>query len=82
MRSAAGERALHFLSGARSLVRVEKRGLDEQLRRIESPAAALATGVIYEDEEFRVRTVTLDHRTPCLGFALEQRLRINVWNLG
>lgn len=51
----------------------------DAFRRVETPAAALATGVIYEDEDFRVRTVTLDHRTPCLAFALEQRLRINVW---
>jgi ribonuclease Z len=39
----------------------------------------LPKGVVLDEKEFRVRAVTLDHRTPCLAFALEQKLRINVW---
>ena len=51
----------------------------DAFRRSAAPTPALASGGIVEDEDFRIRTVTLDHRTPCLAFALEQRLRINVW---
>ncbi len=51
----------------------------DAFRRSAVAAPALAKGIVAEDEDFRIRTVTLDHRTPCLAFALEQRLRINVW---
>jgi ribonuclease Z len=51
----------------------------DAFRRSAAPVAALAPGVILEEEEFRVRAVALDHRTPSLAFALEQRLRLNVW---
>jgi ribonuclease Z len=50
----------------------------DAFRRTEAPVPALAKGIIVEDEEFRIRSATLDHRIPCLAFALEQRLRINV----
>lgn len=36
-------------------------------------------GVLLDEEAFRVRAVTLDHKTPCLAFALEERQHINVW---
>lgn len=36
-------------------------------------------GVLLDEEEFRIRAVTLDHGIPCLAFALEEELRINVW---
>lgn len=36
-------------------------------------------GVLLDEEEFRVRAVTLDHGIPCLAFALEEKLHINVW---
>lgn len=51
----------------------------DAFRRTVAPILEFAKGVIIEDDEFRIGTVTLDHRTPCLAFALEQRLRINVW---
>lgn len=51
----------------------------DAFRGKETTPPAFAKGIVAEDEEFCVRTVTLDHRTPCLAFALEQRLRINVW---
>jgi ribonuclease Z len=28
---------------------------------------------------FRVATAVLEHRTPCLGFAIEETLHVNVW---
>lgn len=36
-------------------------------------------GVLYSDPGFRVSTAVLDHRTPCLGFAIEETAHVNVW---
>lgn len=36
-------------------------------------------GVIVDEEAFRVRCVMLDHRTPCLGYAIEEKTHVNVW---
>jgi len=36
------------------------------------------TGVLYECDEWLVRCAHLDHRIPCLGFALEEKTRLNV----
>jgi len=35
-------------------------------------------GVLLEEPQFRVRAVHLDHRIPCLGFALEEAVHLNV----
>ena len=42
----------------------------------------LPGGVLVDEETFRVRTAVLDHRIPCLGFALEEKFHINVWKNG
>jgi ribonuclease Z len=36
-------------------------------------------GVLLDEPAFRVRAVFLDHGTPCLGFALEEKSHVNVW---
>src|SRR5512135_859211 len=36
-------------------------------------------GVLLDEKEFRVRCTLLDHKTPCLGFALEEERHVNVW---
>lgn len=36
-------------------------------------------GVIYSEPAFRVSTAVLEHRTPCLAFALEEAAHINIW---
>jgi ribonuclease Z len=36
-------------------------------------------GVLADAEGFRVRYAMLDHRTPCLGFAVEEKTHVNVW---
>jgi len=38
-----------------------------------------ADGVLLDEPGFRVRCALLDHRTPCLGFALEESAHVNVW---
>jgi ribonuclease Z len=39
-------------------------------------------GVLLDEETFRVRCAFLDHKIPCLGFALEEKLHVNVWKSG
>jgi ribonuclease Z len=43
------------------------------------PAARAEDGVLVDEASFRVRCATLDHRTPCLGFAVEEKTHVNVW---
>jgi ribonuclease Z len=40
---------------------------------------ALVNGALLDDGGFRVRAAPLDHRIPCLGFAIEERQHVNVW---
>ena len=42
----------------------------------------LPGGVLVDEETFRIRTAVLDHRIPCLGFALEEKFHVNVWKSG
>jgi ribonuclease Z len=46
--------------------------------RRQDPAASPFAGVILEEPQFRVRTAHLDHRIPCLAFALEETVHLNV----
>ncbi len=39
----------------------------------------LDDGVLVDEAMFRVRCAILDHKTPCLGFALEEKAHVNVW---
>ncbi len=43
------------------------------------PDGRVGDGVIVDEREFQVRCALLDHRTPCLGFALEEKTHLNVW---
>jgi ribonuclease Z len=46
------------------------------------PAPDLAPGTVLEEEEFRVETAVLDHGIPCLAFAFQEQLRVNVLKEG
>jgi ribonuclease Z len=35
--------------------------------------------VLYQEPSFRVRVSILDHRIPCLAFAIEEAMHVNVW---
>lgn len=48
-------------------------------RREQETPFAPADGVLLDEDGFRVRSTYLDHKTPCLAFALEERQHINVW---
>ncbi|MBI3043467.1 MAG: ribonuclease Z [Betaproteobacteria bacterium] len=36
-------------------------------------------GVLLDESAFRVRAALLDHQTPCLAFAVEEKTHVNVW---
>lgn len=38
-------------------------------------------GIVLEDPTFRVSTAVLEHRTPCLGFAIEEPAHFNIWKI-
>ncbi len=48
-------------------------------KREDLPSRPAADGVLLDEENFRVLATLLDHRTACLGFALEEKQHINVW---
>lgn len=43
------------------------------------PARQLHDGVLLDEPGFRVRAAFLDHGTACLGFAVEEKVHVNVW---
>ena len=49
-------------------------------RPVEFPP--LPGDVLHDEESFRVRFAFLDHQIPCLAFALEEKLHVNVWKNG
>jgi ribonuclease Z len=42
-------------------------------------SARSIAGVLYSEPTFRVSTAVLEHRTPCLGFAIEEAAHVNIW---
>jgi ribonuclease Z len=50
----------------------------EAFARRDDPGVHPFDGVILEEPQFRVRAVHLDHRIPCLAFALEETIHLNV----
>jgi len=53
--------------------------LKHAFRDEEMAAAELDDGVVHAAPMFRVSTVTLEHRIPCLAFAVEETVHVNVW---
>ncbi len=39
----------------------------------------IVEGVVYSEPAFQVSTAVLEHRTPCLAFAIEEAAHVNVW---
>ena len=54
----------------------------EGFRQREVSPSRLSPGTLLDEDEFRIAGVMLDHGTPCLAFAFEEKLRVNVWNEG
>jgi ribonuclease Z len=45
----------------------------------EMGAGCAADGIVCSEPAFRVVTAVLEHRTPCLAFAIEEAAHVNVW---
>ncbi len=50
-----------------------------RFEREDLPQSTVCVGVLLDEEGFRVRAALFDHRTPCLGFAIEEKTHVNVW---
>ncbi len=50
----------------------------EGFARHQDPTPSPFDGVVWDEPQFRVRAVHLDHRIPCLAFALEETVHLNV----
>jgi len=46
--------------------------------RRDDPTPHAFDGVVVDEPQFRVRVIHLDHRIPCLGFALEETVHLNI----
>lgn len=49
-----------------------------RFERIDLPPSSPFTGVLVDDPLFRIEAVHLDHKIPCLAFALAEAQRINI----
>jgi ribonuclease Z len=61
-------------SGRRATFRV-----GSAFRREDEAEVPFQAGVLLDEPGFRVRAAVLDHGTPCLGFALEEKRHVNIW---
>lgn len=48
-------------------------------RRENERELALSDGMLLDEENLTVRFCLLDHKIPCLGFALQEKLHVNIW---
>ncbi|HYE34690.1 ribonuclease Z [Methylocaldum sp.] len=48
-------------------------------RRENERSLVLRDGVLLDDENFTVRFGLLDHKIPCLAFALQEKQHVNIW---
>ena len=65
---------------ASGIARTVRFRLHERFAGEEIDRRHLQDGVLVADPALTVRTATLDHGMPCLGFAIEEPVHLNVWN--
>lgn len=49
-----------------------------RFRREEETTAETTDGILLDEDTFRIRCALLDHGTPCLAFALEEKNHVNI----
>jgi ribonuclease Z len=54
----------------------------EAFHRRDLSAPQLPPPILLDEDDFRIESLVLDHGTPCLAFAFQEKLRVNVWNEG
>jgi ribonuclease Z len=69
---------VHELAGPGVLRRARMR-LKTAFAREDLDDAAVDGDVLHQEARYRVRVAVLEHRVPCLAFALEETAHINVW---
>jgi len=62
----------------RDRVRRARFACPRSFRREDAPDSLAQDGFLVSESEFRVRCAHLDHRIPCLAFALEEPMHLNV----
>lgn len=66
-------------------VHSESRGLAAEFRcrtafhRARERVVRLSGGLLLDEEMLQVRCAVLDHGTPCLGFAVQEKQHVNIW---
>ena len=60
-------------------VRVALLRLQNRFVRESEAEEPLVDGVVFEDPVIRVRATVLDHGIPCLAYAVQETLHVNVW---
>ena len=61
----------------KKLIKASFRAIDK-FKLINKKVVELQDGVLLEDHSVKVRAVILEHRVPCLGFCLEEKLHVNI----
>ena len=51
----------------------------ERFARHDEAEMPLAGGLLLDEPAFQVRCAVLDHKTPCLAFAVQEAMHVNVW---
>jgi ribonuclease Z len=51
----------------------------ERFARHDLPGTRLDQGLLLSEPAFEVRCAVLDHKTPCLAFAVQEAMHVNVW---
>ena len=61
----------------KKLIKARFRAIDK-FKLTNKKEVELQDGIILEDPSVKVRAVILEHRVPCLGFCLEEKLHVNI----
>ncbi|EYD75276.1 Metal-dependent hydrolase of the beta-lactamase superfamily III [Rubellimicrobium mesophilum DSM 19309] len=54
----------------------------DAFRPTEAGPAGLPPGLVLQEDDLRIEATTLDHGLPCLAFALQEHVGVNVWTEG